>query len=182
SSGIEEISCSSPGDCTGVGQFGIELFAISQVRGHWSTPVTIPSTIRSAKPSSGPAGVRCFSSGNCLLIGTYTDAAGHPQAFTTTQSSGSWHKVSWVPGLAQLDRGHSSGFGYLSCPSAGNCTAEGTYTDASKNRDPFTVTEVHGTWGQAKPVTGLTGTALPGQLGNAALVLGPISCPSPGNC
>ena len=163
---ISVIACSSPGNCAAAGTFNgpeAKLFVISQIRGRWGQPVLIPTTIRTAKPGAAPGGIACFSAGNCVLAGSYTDGAGQPQAFITNQKGGTWRKVFWVPGLAKLDPGHSAGLSYLSCPSAGTCTASGSYTDASHTSRPFVVTEVHGVWGRAKPVPHLGG--LPGQVG-----------------
>jgi hypothetical protein len=180
---VTMIKCSSPGNCAASGTFSgarSELFVISQVKGQWARPVLIPGTIRSSKPGASPGGVACFSAGNCVLVGTYTDAAGQAQAFIMSQKNGTWHKVFWVPGLANLDRGHSAGLSYLACPSAGNCAAVGSYTDASHVSRPFVVTEVHGSWRLARPVPHLSG--LPGQLPGETLGFGTISCASPGNC
>jgi hypothetical protein len=179
------VSCSSPGDCGAVGTYADhvpadKLFVIAQVRGQWTKPVLIPSTIRTATPAASPGGLACFSVGNCTMVGSYTDAAGNSQAFIVNDKLGTWRKVFWIPGLAALDRGHSAELDYLSCPSDGNCTASGSYTDASKVSRPFVVTEVHGVWDQAKPVPHLTG--LPDQAPGSTLRFGAISCASPGNC
>jgi hypothetical protein len=182
---VSMVSCSSPGNCGAVGTYpdhasSDKLFVISQVRGQWTKGVPIPSTARSAKPGASPGGIACFSAGNCTLVGSYTDTAGHSQAFIVNQKGGTWRKAFWVPGLATLDRGHSAALGYVSCPSDGNCTASGTYTDASKVSRPFVVTEVHGVWSQAKPVPHLSG--LPGEQAGETLGFGTIACASPGNC
>src|SRR5262249_55063577 len=93
---------------------------------------------------------------------------------------GTWSKIMWVPGLARLDRGQSNGLDELSCPTAGNCTAAGTYTDTAGNGHPFVVAQVHGRWGNALPVPHLAG--LPGQVAGTIPGLGPISCASARNC
>jgi hypothetical protein len=178
------ISCASPGNCVAAGEFsaksGIKVFVLSQVRGTWGKPRVLPGTAPTSKTGGAAAGIACPSAGRCVVVGSYTDAARHNQAFISSQVGGTWRQLSWVPGLAKLDRGHNAGLNYLSCPSAGNCSAEGAYTDAGGNGDPFVVTQVHGTWGQATPVPPATG--LPGQVAGHVPTLGPISCASPGNC
>jgi hypothetical protein len=178
------ISCASPGNCVAAGEFraksGNKVFVLSQVRGTWGKPSVLPGTARTSKTGGAASGIACPSVGRCVVVGSYVDAAGHNQAFISSQVRGTWRKLSWVPGLAKLDRGHNAGLNYLSCPSAGNCTAEGSYTDASDNGDPFVVTQVRGTWGQATPIPPATG--LPGQAAGSVSSIGPISCPSPGNC
>jgi hypothetical protein len=178
------ISCASPGNCVAAGEFraksGIKVFVLSQVRGTWGKPSVLPGTAPTSKTGGAAAGIACPSAGRCVVVGSYTDAAGHNQAFISRQVRGTWRKLSWVPGLARLDRGHNAGLDYLSCPSAGNCSAEGAYTDGSGNGHPFVVTQVRGTWGQVTTVPAATG--LPGQAAGNVPSIGPISCPSPGNC
>lgn len=195
---IYQLSCSSPGNCVAAGSYGGgvaptvsgRLFVVSQVHGTWSKPATIAGLARTANPASSPAGLTCFpavgghsaASGGCVLVGSYKDAAGHSQAFITSQAPGAsaWSKIIWVPGLTRLDQGHSSALDELSCPSAGNCTAAGTYTDAKGVSHPFVVAQASGTWGKAMPVPHLAG--LPGQVEGTVPSLGPISCASVGNC
>jgi hypothetical protein len=172
------ISCSSPGNCTADGP-GDKGYVVSQVRGKWGSPEVIPGTARTRHPSASPGDIVCFS-GGCVVVGSYTDTAGHSQAFIVSQAHGTWGKLIWVPGLARLDLGHNASLGQLWCPSAGNCTAAGSYTDAKGAGHPFVVAEVHGSWGSAVQVPLPTG--LPGQLGGTTAGLGPISCPAPGDC
>lgn len=175
------MSCSSPGNCSAVGQLGGGyLYGITQVRGTWTKPAAIRGTARTFRPSSSAGGLACFAAGNCVLAGTYRDVFGHLQAFIVTQTRGTWGKLIWVPGLDRLDRGGNAGLGMLSCPSAGNCNAAGTYTDAKKITHPFTVSQVRGTWGKAAPVPDVTG--LPGQTPGTRAQAGPISCAGPGTC
>jgi hypothetical protein len=182
------ISCSSPGNCAATGGFVgsvgknsySKLFVISQVKGTWGKPILVPGTARTSSPSAGAGGIACVSSGNCVLVGTYTDGAGRSEAFIISEVHGTWRKLIWVDGLTGLGKTANPGFSYLSCPSAGNCTAFGTYNNASGTAIPFTVTEVKGIWGTATPVPGLSG--LPGQEAGSTPEFGPISCPSPGNC
>jgi hypothetical protein len=65
----------------------------------------------------------------------------------------------------------------VSCPSAGNCAASGTYTDDFGHQQPFVVSERNGAWGRAEE---LPGTAALNKTGNAQV--SSLSCPSAGNC
>jgi hypothetical protein len=65
----------------------------------------------------------------------------------------------------------------VSCPSGGNCSAAGGYTDTAGNSPPFVVSEASGAWGKAEEVPG-TATL---SSGGSALV-DSLSCASPGNC
>ena len=180
-SSVTAISCSSAGNCSAVGSYrGGQVFTVSQVRGTWGKPEVIPGLAQTSKPSSSASGLRCFSTGGCVLIGSYTDAAGHAQAFIASKVRGTWHKIIWVPGLARLNRGNHAGLDEFSCPSAGNCTAVGSYTDGEGAGHQFVVSQARGTWGTARPVPQLTG--LPGETPGTTAGFGPISCASAGNC
>lgn len=105
----EVVSCASAGNCVAAGDYGLSgseyVFAISEVRGTWGKAVTIPGTARTSKAGGAPGGLACPSAGGCVLVGSYVDAAGHNQAFISSQVRGTWHKIIWVPGLTKLDRG-----------------------------------------------------------------------------
>ena len=94
-----------------------------------------------------------------------------------TERNGTWGNAKQVPGSAALNLG---GFAYvasLSCPSAGDCSAGGQYTDHSGHDQAFIVGEKNGRWGDAKQVPG---TASLNKGGGAQITS--LSCASPGNC
>lgn len=114
--------------------------------------------------------VSCASAGNCSAVGYFGDA-GVPIAFVADEKGGTWGPAQVIPGMG----GHSSQAGSVSCPSAGNCTADGYAV--SSTVDPFTVTQTNGTWGLAFTVAGMPELNL-GQNAGATS----ISCASPGSC
>ena len=177
--GISIVSCSSPGNCGAIGSAGGALFSISQVRGTWGKPVTIRGLARTSKPSAGVGGLVCRA-GGCVMVGSYTDAGGHSQAFIASEAHGTWGKPFWVPGLARLNRGNSASLGNLTCRSAGNCSAAGSYLDGSGNGRTFLLFEVNGTWGHAAAVPVFS--PLPGETAGTSPSFGPVSCATPGNC
>jgi hypothetical protein len=65
----------------------------------------------------------------------------------------------------------------VSCPSAGNCTAGGGYTDRGGNAQVFVASERSGVWGQAIEMPGLGAL----NAGSDAS-LNSVSCAAPGNC
>jgi hypothetical protein len=65
----------------------------------------------------------------------------------------------------------------VSCASAGNCSAGGTYTGGLKREHAFIVNEVNGTWHKAIKVPGTTALEQGGIAG-----LKSVSCASVGNC
>jgi hypothetical protein len=101
-------------------------------------------------------------------------SAGAAHAATTTAI---WGTPEVVPGIASLNTGGLARFFSMSCASAGNCSAGGTYIDQSGNTQAFIVNDVNGTWGTAFEVPG---TAALNNGGFAGLES--ISCASAGNC
>jgi hypothetical protein len=163
--GVSSLSCHSPGSCEADGSYSGTAFVIGVTHGTWGH----------ARP------VRFPFAGNCVVTGSYTGKSGQPEPFTLIQKNGTWGKAAAVAGLASLNPAGSAGIGSISCPSAGNCTATGSYSaPGSQYSLPFTVSEVHGTWGDAAAVPGIA--ALPGLVKNRGAGTGPLSCGSAGNC
>jgi hypothetical protein len=123
--------------------------------------------------------VSCAPAGTCTASGNYNDSAGHPQAFVVSQVHGAWGTAKEVPGTAALNTGGSASANSLSCPSAGNCSAGGTYTDSAGHRQVFVTTQVHGTWHTAEQIPGF---AALNTGGFAVFHTASMSCASAGNC
>ena len=166
----------------------LQAFVVSQVNGTWGTAKEVPGTGALNQGGSAQIGgqcaavgicgtLSCVSAGNCSASGTYTDSSGHQQAFVVSQVGGTWGKAREVPGTATLNTGGNAAVNGLSCASAGNCSAGGTYKDSSGHQQAFVVSQVGGTWGKAKEVPG---TATLNTGGNAAI--NAVSCASAGNC
>ena len=69
------------------------------------------------------------------------------------------------------------GQGALSCPSAGNCTAVGGYTDSSGDTEGFMLSETEGTWG-----TAVEAIMPAGARSEPDASFQEVQCPSAGNC
>jgi hypothetical protein len=79
--------------------------------------------------------VSCASAGNCSAGGSYF--TGYLHAFVVNEVNGTWRTAAQVPGTAALDRGQTAYVTSVSCKSAGNCSAGGTYRDKSKHLQAF---------------------------------------------
>jgi hypothetical protein len=82
-----------------------------------------------------------------------------------------------VPGSGALNKGGGAEVFSVSCGSAGNCAAGGSYLDGSGHFQVFVASERNGSWGKAIEVPGM-GILNAGQ--NAEL--SSVSCGSAGNC
>jgi hypothetical protein len=180
--GVGSVSCSSPGDCATGGNYTdknhhSQPFVASEVRGTWRKPMNVPGMAGLHAIGGGIGPVSCASPGNCVAGGSYSVHPFREQAFLVSQTNGTWSNAVAIPGLATLNTGHNAGVASISCPSPGNCTADGTYSSGGHNSQAFVVSEVNGTWGQVAQVPGLATLATGGYAS-----IGAMSCMSPGNC
>jgi hypothetical protein len=179
------LSCPSAGDCgaggayvSGAGQY--QAYVVSERNGHLGKAIEVPGTAalntgRSAADNVGS----CPSAGNCGTGGVYTvgTSSGPMQAFVVSERSGRWARAIEVPGTAALNVGGSASVDAISCPSAGNCVAGGSYADGAGHTQVFVVSERNGWWGKAIEVPGTAALNVGGSASVDA-----ISCPSAGNC
>ncbi len=117
--------------------------------------------------------VSCPSPGNCAAGGSYRDSSSIGQAFVANETNGTWGDAEEVPGTAALSAGAGAGVDSVSCSSAGNCAAVGSYTDNGGEPKAYVVTETDGTWGNAEKAPALN---------RHASTLASVSCASAGNC
>jgi hypothetical protein len=124
------------------------------------------------------------SAGNCTAVGGYNAAASNSFGVVLTETSGVWGPGQELPLPANAATAPTSQYvGFtspssVSCTSAGNCTAVGTYEDASGNTDGLLLSETAGVWG-----TGVE-AALPANAATSSqyVAINAVSCTSPGNC
>ena len=135
--------------------------------GTWGQALAIPGV--SALGTGGTvaedgytSAVSCTSPGECAAVGGYT---GYNSGATTwplvvSQSGGAWGQAEALPGIAALSSGHGGKLTEISCASAGNCSAAGTYVGSGGVSSAFLADEVDGTWGtvQAVPDAASLGT------------------------
>ncbi|HXW79126.1 MAG TPA: hypothetical protein VEJ84_06480, partial [Acidimicrobiales bacterium] len=155
-----------------------QAFVDDQVAGTWRAAIEVPGS--GALNKAGIAGVislSCSSAGNCSAGGDYKDGSGRSQAFVVNEVAGTWGAAVEVPGSAALDKAGNAQFYTLSCSSAGNCSAAGSYNVSSHHSQVFVDDEVGGTWKAAIEVPG--SAAL--NKGGFAQVIS-ISCASAGSC
>jgi hypothetical protein len=179
------VSCPSAGNCT-IGGFYFDgsgdqqAFVADEVDSTWGDAIEVPGTgALNLGGSAHVTSVSCASGGNCSAVGEYADRTGEAQAgqsFVVSEVSGTWDEAIQVPGTA-AGAGEYAQVSSVSCASAGNCVAGGSYADSSGNVQAFVISEVSGTWGEALEVPGTAAL----NTGADADVLS-VSCPPTGNC
>lgn len=183
-SGVEAIACGAPGSCSVAGDYqhsaAYGSFFASQSGGSWQTPRKLDAI---AGPKFPPdltiTSMSCGSVGSCTAGGDLRTSASD-DAVVVSESAGSWQKPEPVPGIASLGTGRdrSSQIESISCTSAGNCAAAGSYDFFVGNREesfPFVASETGGTWQHAERLlgTGFLGTFIG---------LSSVSCTSADSC
>jgi hypothetical protein len=180
---VDSLSCGAHGDCAVVGNVGSGLtnvyqaFVADETNGTWGALQQIPGT--TANGDTEVTGVSCGSAGNCAAVGRYTPGSSTTlalQAFVVDEAAGTWGNAHELAGSAALNVQSKAGLNAVSCSSAGNCSAVGSYVDAAGQRQVLADSETNGSWGTAAalPASGIA--SVPNFTASS------LSCGSPGNC
>jgi Fibronectin type III domain len=182
---LYDVTCVSAGNCTAVGGYQTALpkdegLIETETNGAWTaSEADLAGLSTATNPQIDLPSVSCTSAGNCVAVGYYLDSASSDQPLIETETNGVW-AVS-APNLTHLpDAGATTEFSILSsvsCVSAGNCTAVGTYYDLSNDEHGLVETETNGTWAPAEAsLAGLSTNS------DADAYFNSVSCASAGNC
>ena len=194
---LNSVSCSLPGDCTAVGDYtdssgnpqGLLLTEALGVGWGRGIEARLPGgddlALYTAGGGTGLESVSCAAPGSCTAVGTYEGGAADgysPLGVLLTETKGSWSKgiEAPLPPDGRAPDSYVSGINSVSCASAGNCTAVGTYTGnnihcvvCEGSDQGVVLTETDGTWASVQaPLPGGDGTGM----------LDSVSCASAGNC
>lgn len=191
---VATVTCSSAGDCDAEGSYVVgdaaAPFVVTEKNGRWQKAEEVPGIAALATHGgSGLGSLSCSSGGTCGAGGSYVSAlsgaSSVSEAFVVTERNHAWAKAEEVPGIAKLnivfpDFGATAQVSSVSCRSAGNCSAGGSYTDKSFDLEAFAVTEKNGTWGNAEEVPGTAALNVKKNDSTGGLSL--VACGSAGNC
>ena len=118
-----------------------------------------------------------------LVIGPLCADGAGVGASSSSPSPTTWGTAKVIPGIAALNVGYAH-VDSISCATAGNCAAGGSYATAS---DPlhsselgFVVDESNGTWSKAQVIPGLKSLTVFGASGGSWV--GSVSCAAAGAC
>jgi hypothetical protein len=158
----------------------------------WALPAAATSTVpqwHAAKVVSLPSGatglpdgflpaLSCPSAGNCSAGGSYSDGSGNVQGLVLNEVKSVWKAPTRLVPPSQADKDPSLTINALSCSTAGNCVAVGSFEDTHSNGLSFVADEVDGKWKSAQ------NAALPTNASSTVQnsELHSIVCWSPGNC
>ena len=180
---FSQISCASAGNCAAVGSYRdisgqYQAFVVNETNSVWGSAIEVPGTpVLNAGGLAAALSVTCPSGGNCTAVGFYSDTPTSVQAFSVSETNGNWGTAVVIPGAAALNAGGAAGLVTVKCPSVGDCSAVGFYTDASTHQQTFVVSQSGGVWGTATEIPGTAAL----NAGGLAFANG-LSCSSTGNC
>jgi hypothetical protein len=125
--------------------------------------------------------VSCPSTGNCSAVGWYTDSSGKTQGLLLTETAGRWATgvEAVLPANAAPSPAIPGAFvRFVSCASAGNCSAVGTYADSSDSQEGMLLTETDGSWSAGVEAVLPANAFSSGEF----VQWGSLSCASAGDC
>jgi hypothetical protein len=134
SSGVTQLSCTAPGDCTAVGDWQFALsqpFVVTESGGTWKKPQPVPGLpIPSSPVSDYPQALSCAAPGTCAMGGfygsSYSQAETAGPAFLADETGGAWGKAHAVPGLKPAGSTKAAEVSAISCAPGGYCAAAGS--------------------------------------------------------
>ena len=133
---LSSISCPPNGPCAIVGNYqsaaGVE--GLMATTGSLSVNTLDTSSLSNvaSNPNVTPEAVSCASSGDCTAVGYYEDASGDYQGLVLSSAAGSWGHAQEITLPANAYAQDADLFLYdVSCASAGNCEAVGSYDSSS---------------------------------------------------
>ena len=159
---LPALGCASAGNCSAGGAYSdasghTQGLVLNEVRGVWTAPTKLIAPAGAASdPGLTVNSVSCGAVGNCVAAGSYDDSKNFAQSFVDTEVRGVWQRAREVllpanaMGASQLSEVHS-----VSCWSAGNCSAVGSYLDGTQpvgHSEGMVVNEVRGSWTRAQEV------------------------------
>ena len=185
---ISSVSCSAARDCSAGGFYAssvldhvptVQAMVVTETRGTWGTAQEVPGTATlNAGGYAEITSVSCTAAGYCSAGGDYANSTPASEAFVVRQTGGTWATAHEVRRIATLNTSGLAFINSVSCTSAGNCMAVGSYEDANFDSQAFYVGESGGTWGSAEEVRG-SASLDQGSPGAAAVS---VSCGAAGDC
>jgi LPXTG-motif cell wall-anchored protein len=183
---FRSVSCASAGNCTAGGAFknvsgNGEAFTMTSTNGVWANaqPAVFAAGVQNTSPQGDINSVSCASAGNCTAAGGFANVGGGNEAFTMTSTNGIWanaQPATFAKGVQNAER--QANLYSVSCASAGNCTAAGSFTNVSNGNEAFTMTSTKGVWANAQPVVFAAGV----QNTSTSTYFSAVSCASAGKC
>ena len=184
---LPTLSCPSAGNCVAAGAVAdassnLQGLVLTENAGVWGAPQQLtPPVDAGPNPYMTIYSLSCVTIASCAAVGSYQDSNGNVQSFVANETTGTWSTALKVTLPANaLGSGQVSNVKTVSCASAGNCSAAGSYFDNNTSYPRtvvFTVVESAGNWSRAQAL------AMPGDANfNPFASASQITCHGAKNC
>jgi hypothetical protein len=179
---LNSVSCVGVNDCTAVGDYldsaSHEQALVVDAAGVWSQGVeaSLPADAGTV-PNANLNSISCVAPGECTTVGSYIDGSSHHEGLLLTETSGTWAQGVTAPLPANAAADPHVVIDSVSCPSAGECSAIGTYDDSLGDGQLLLLTESGGVWGP-----GIEASLPSDRLATQPPVPGDVSCGAAGEC
>lgn len=173
----DHVACGAPGDCAVSGIYYLPqgdgmvqlAFVASETDGVWGDAIPVPGLeALDTERQDAASSLSCPSAGNCTAVGFYTTSSGVMGAWVASEAAGVWGNAQEGPGLSGITGLTRADLLAVSCWSAGNCEAGGSYR-ASSGGGTYVADETNGAWTE-DPASGAAGT------------VEDVACVPPGTC
>jgi len=184
---INQLACSSAGNCVGVGSFidandVTQGLLVDQVRGAWRRGAELALPLSASAYAGATVGeVTCLAHASCSVWGTFYSSTGAEEGLATSETNGVWSRASELTmptNAAANPHVFLYGFDGIACASSGNCAIGGQYQDTDGDYEGFLEDETNGAWQSAVELTLPVGAESAGKNGGVVAV----ACPAAGNC
>jgi hypothetical protein len=149
------VTCTSSGNCLAY----FNTFVATERNGRWGKPAAIPGLAKLGTAGAAITSITCPTAGNCAAGGVYFPDSNTTEVFVASERNGRWGKATQLPGFAALNTEGGGRLAEVTCLSAGNCVAGGSYAATADffggADEPFVASERNGHWGKAIEVPGI---------------------------
>lgn len=176
--GSQDIPFSGPRDAAAATE---QPLVVTEKNGTWGASQLIAGDTEPITTMSCPAAGDCLAGGPGYLYGSGSifplSDRGTGASFLVSERNGRWATAVPVPGLSRLAGNRPTTVDSVSCVTAGDCTAGGSYIDAAGHAQVYVVSERGGVWGRPEAMPGLAALNKGDEAGVTQ-----VSCTGSGSC
>jgi hypothetical protein len=181
---LAAVACRPDGFCEAVGSYTdkagqIEAMAVAKPPGRgWAATEVSPPPRAEASPDAALTGIACTGPGACVAVGHYNVGPTASRGMGAVQTGGRWRRATAIPAPPGAVASSFTAFTAVACTPRGSCLGVGAYAISASRDRAMTVTESHGVFGGATPMTAVP----PGAARQPSTALSGVSCPPADPC
>jgi hypothetical protein len=182
---LAAVACRPDGFCEAVGSYTdkagqIEAMALTKPPGRgWGRATGISAPPRAAaSPDAALTGIACTGPGACVAVGHYNVGLTASRGMGAVETGGRWRRATAIPAPPGAVASSFTEFTAVACLPRGPCLGVGAYAISATRDRAMSVTESHGVFGGATPMTAVP----PGAARQPSTALSGVSCPPADPC